>query len=437
MNTEQLYEIYLDHPTICTDTRKISAGCIFFALKGENFDANTFAAKALELGAAYAVIDAAGYRDDDRYILVDDVLVALQDLARHHRRQQQIPFIGITGSNGKTTSKELINSVLSQRFKTFATEGNLNNHIGVPLTILSISSDIEMAIVEMGANHQKEIEFLCSISQPTHGLITNVGKAHLEGFGGFEGVKIGKGELYQYLAQNTGTAFINRDNHDLMSMSRKAGVEKMVCYGQGADCYVNGRLVSSDPFLTVSWKRELTEFDNNPQIANSHLTGTYNLENLLAAIAIGIFFGLTTLEVNAGIDAYHPTNNRSQIVKTSNNTLVCDYYNANPSSMAVALDNLHSMQGDNKAFILGDMFELGEESAEEHKAVLEKAMEVGAYRRIFIGKEFSKSSSIIDAEFYSDTQLAAEALGKNPIKDAVVLVKGSRGMKLETLTELL
>ena len=437
MDIQDLYQLFLTHPSVCTDTRKITPDCIFFALKGDTYNANEFALQALGGGAAYAVIDDPNYKADDRCLVVENVLDTLQKLATHHRRQLKIPFIGITGSNGKTTSKELINSVLSQRYKTYATKGNLNNHIGVPLTLLSISADIEIAIVEMGANHQKEIECLCSISQPTHGLITNVGKAHLEGFGGFEGVKIGKGELYQDLARSGGVVFLNRDNNHLVGMSRKANVQNTVCYGRGADCYVNGQLESSDPFLTVSWKRELIEMDASPQLAKSNLTGTYNLENVLAAICLGSFFELTPEEINTGIAAYQPANNRSQISKTEKNTLICDFYNANPSSMAVALDNLNSVRGETKAIILGDMFELGDESAAEHKAVFEKAMSVDAGRRIFIGKEFHKLSGVEKAEFYSSTQDALEALKKNPLKDYTILVKGSRSMKLETLAEFL
>ncbi|MXV14352.1 UDP-N-acetylmuramoyl-tripeptide--D-alanyl-D-alanine ligase [Pedobacter sp. HMF7056] len=437
MDIQSLYRIYSQYPVICTDTRKITAGCLFFALKGENFNANEFAAEAIRSGAAYAVIDEEACRESDRFILVPDVLTALQDLARYHRAQLSIPFIGITGTNGKTTTKELINSVLSQKYTTLATQGNLNNHIGVPLTVLSIGDEVELAVIEMGANHQKEIEFLCSIAQPTHGLITNVGKAHLEGFGGFEGVKRTKGELYQYLSATGGTVFIQSGNAHLIEMSRTANVENAVRYGQLDGDLVTGKLRSSDPFLVVEWSYP-QETGFNAYVVSSNLTGTYNLENVLAAIAMGTWFKLSPEEINTGIESYHPSNNRSQIVETASNRLICDYYNANPGSMIVALDNLASLKGARKAMILGDMFELGDESDAEHKAVFEKAMSVSAERRIFVGEAFFKlSGTTADAVFYKTTPEAKEALEKQPIQGATILIKGSRGMKLEVLAGLL
>ncbi|MXV49866.1 UDP-N-acetylmuramoyl-tripeptide--D-alanyl-D-alanine ligase [Pedobacter sp. HMF7647] len=436
MTTDHLYQLFLQNPVISTDTRKIEKDCIFFALKGDNFDGNLFAGQAIGDGAAYAVIDDPSQKKSDRFILVEDTLTTLQNLARYHRKKLNIPFIGITGTNGKTTSKELINAVLSERYKTYATKGNLNNHIGVPLTILSITNDIEMAVIEMGANHQKEIEFLCSISQPTHGLITNVGKAHLEGFGSFEGVKKTKGELYEFLAANNGIAFINRDNHELVAMSRKTSLEKIIYYGAGADSYINGKIMSADPCLKIKWGKELQEFDDKGNEVSSNLTGTYNLENLLAAITIGTFFNMYPAEINKGISSYKPANNRSQIVKTASNTLICDYYNANPSSMIVALENLAAIKAETKALILGDMFELGEESASEHQLILEKAISVDAERRIFIGQQFFQLRSDA-AEFFETTEAAHKALAENTIENSTVLIKGSRGMKLESLIELL
>lgn len=433
--TEQLYEIYLQHPVICTDTRKITPNCIFFALKGENFDGNSFALQALEAGAAFAVVDRK-VGEDSRLLLVKDGLAALQDLARHHRQQLEIPVIGITGSNGKTTTKELLYAVLSQRYCTFATQGNLNNHIGVPLSVLSIGPEHKMAIIEMGANHQKEIELLCSISQPSHGLITNIGKAHLEGFGGIEGVKIGKGELYAYLSQSEGIAFVNHDSHDLMGMSRKHELNNVVFYGRGMDNYVSGELVANEPFLQVSWQLGRVEIDDRQHVVNTRLTGAYNLDNILASIAVGSLFGLRAEEINAGISGYEPNNNRSQITHTDNNTLICDYYNANPSSMAAALDNLQQLQAAQKVIILGDMFELGEESPAEHTAIVKKALQIAAARCIFIGKDFLDQQEK-GGEFYANTEKAYEALQQHPVKGATVLVKGSRGMKLEKLIELL
>jgi UDP-N-acetylmuramoyl-tripeptide--D-alanyl-D-alanine ligase len=435
VSTQQLYEIYLQHPVICTDTRKITPGCLFFALKGDSFDGNLFAKQALDAGAAYAVVDQKNL-DDERLLLVADGLIALQDLARHHRQNLTIPVIGITGSNGKTTTKELLYAVLNERYCTFATHGNLNNHIGVPISLLSVCADVEIAIIEMGANHQKEIEFLCGIAQPTHGLITNVGKAHLEGFGGIEGVKKGKGELFAYLAKTAGITFVNRDSRDLVSMSRAHELENVVFYGKGIDNFVSGEILADAPFLSVAWQRHRMEFGEQQFEVNTHLTGTYNLENILAAIAVGCLFELQPEEINKGISNYIPSNNRSQISKTENNTLICDYYNANPSSMNAALDNLQKLPAQNKVLILADMFELGQESPQEHAAIIKKALSVNANRSIFIGDDFYEQKQA-EGEYYASTTEAFEALKADPVKNATVLVKGSRGMKLENLIELL
>ncbi|GAA4100353.1 UDP-N-acetylmuramoyl-tripeptide--D-alanyl-D-alanine ligase [Mucilaginibacter panaciglaebae] len=435
--TEQLYHIYLQHPVIATDTRKITPGSMFFALKGDKFDANTFAQQALEAGAAYAVIDNAQYRANDKCLLVNDVLTALQDLARHHRRQLTIPVVGLTGTNGKTTTKELINAVLSQHFNTVATQGNLNNHIGVPLTILGITNEHKMAVIEMGANHIKEIELLCSISQPTHGLITNVGKAHLEGFGSIEGVKIAKGELYDFLAPNNGVAFINSNNPILMSMqgTRKFTAQP-VFYGDQLDDLVSGEITENAPLLSLRW----TNNTNGEEYSvKTQLTGAYNLDNILAAISIGLYFKLSAAEINAGIEGYQPKNNRSQVVQTATNTLICDYYNANPSSMAVAIENIGKITAARKVLILGDMFEMGAEAAAEHKGIIEKALATPVDERIFIGKEFSAQKAIAEgkaAAFYETADDAIGALKLSPIKNSTILIKGSRGMALERLVEL-
>ncbi len=435
MKTEQLYQIYLKHPLICTDTRNISELCLFFALKGDNFNANQFALQALEEGASFAVIDDARYAVNERCILVDDVLTALQELAKFHRRQLRVPVIGITGTNGKTTTKELIHSVLSQHFNCYATRGNLNNHIGVPLTLLSINSGHEIAIIEMGANHKKEIGFLCSVAQPTHGLITNVGKAHLEGFGGIEGVRIAKGELYEYLAQTGGTGFINSDNELLMELARERNLQKLVTYGRSdADLIV--QLKEVYPSLTLEWETK-TGDQSLSYHAVSNLPGTYNFENIAAAICIGNFFKLSPEDINSGILAYIPENSRSQIIETENNTIISDYYNANPSSMSVALDNLGSIGKPNKVMILGDMFELGDEAGTEHELVIQKALKTDADQRIFIGEEFYKLKNNTEAEFYRNTDEAFEAIERKPIKNSTILVKGSRGMKLEKLLPLL
>ncbi|MDB5110157.1 MAG: murF [Mucilaginibacter sp.] len=439
---EQLYQIYLQHPVISTDTRKIAAGSLFFALKGEKFDANAFAAQAIATGAAYAVIDNAAYQLSEKYLLVDDVLTTLQDLAIHHRRQLTIPVIGLTGTNGKTTTKELINAVLSQRFKTLATQGNLNNHIGVPLTILSINPLHQMAVIEMGANHQKEIALLCTIAQPTHGLITNVGKAHLEGFGGVEGVKKGKGELYDYLQQNKGVAFINSNSPTLMEMQAARKFETPpVFYGDDIDDLVSGEITENAPLLTLVWTNNTS---GESYTVKTQLTGAYNLDNILAAICIGIYFKLPANEINKGIEGYQPKNNRSQIVQTGTNTLICDYYNANPSSMAVAIENIDKLQATRKVLILGDMFELGEESPAEHENVIKKALGIPVNERIFIGAAFHQAHLGMDDEpkstgstiFYPTAEGAIDALKTNPVKNSTVLIKGSRGMALERLVEL-
>ncbi|WP_207533641.1 UDP-N-acetylmuramoyl-tripeptide--D-alanyl-D-alanine ligase [Desertivirga arenae] len=431
MTTEELYSIYLQSPTICTDTRKIVKGCLFFALKGDNFDGNAFAEKAINEGADYAVIDNPDFVVNGKCILVEDVLISLQELATYHRKQLNIPFIGITGTNGKTTTKELLNSVLSKKYKTYATQGNLNNHIGVPLTLLSIDNNVELAIIEMGANHQKEIGFLSSIAQPTHGLITNVGKAHLEGFGGFEGVKKGKGELYDFLKGSGGTIFINKANSYLLAMSEARELENIIFYGNAPGTDVSGEITDNNPYLRVKWKKAEQFYS-----VDTNLTGAYNLENILAAITVGLHFNLVAAEINEGITSYVPGNNRSQVTKTDNNTLICDYYNANPSSMAVALENFGSLQVDNKVIVLGDMFELGDESAAEHLTVLQKASSIKTTSSIFIGKEFSKSKDSFNGKFFDTTQEAFEYLKESPIKGATILIKGSRGMRLETLTSL-
>ena len=430
--TEQLYQIYLQHPIVSTDTRTISEGCLFFALKGDNFDANTFAAQALAQGAAYAIIDNKEFAVSDKCLLVADVLGSLQDLAKHHRSQLNIPVIGLTGSNGKTTTKELIRAVLAERFKTFATKGNLNNHIGVPLSILSMQSDVEIAVIEMGANHQKEIEFLCEIAQPTHGLITNVGMAHLDGFGGFEGVKKGKAELFAYLKAHHGFAFINRNNPYLLEMSSKADLNKVVYYGTDKENSISGTLKHSDPLIEFEWATADKSYS-----AKANLTGTYNFENILAAICIGNFFELSAEQINNGLANYFPNNNRSQLTRTENNTVICDFYNANPSSMTAALNNLESLKAPHKTAIIGDMFELGPEAPEQHKLVAELASKNKIDTLIFIGKNFNEYKESLKGLFFSTPAEAKDYLQANPPKNSLVLLKGSRGMALEQLLPLL
>jgi len=432
ITTEKLYDYYLENPIISTDTRNISPGCIFFALKGDLFNANEFALQAIEKGAAYAVIDEEKYAGHEKCLLVEDVLSTLQDLARHHRKQLGIPVIGLTGSNGKTTSKELVNAVLAERYKTFATFGNLNNHIGVPLSILSMKEDVQIAVIEMGANHQKEIELLCTIAQPTHGIITNVGMAHLDGFGGFEGVKKGKAELYAYLKKTNGYTFINRDNPYLLEMSATAGLSKLIYYGTENGNTIKGALKSSDPFIEVDW----TNHDNSSSV-KTNLTGSYNFENILAAICIGDFFDMTPEEINSGLSNYQPKNNRSQLTKTEKNTVICDFYNANPSSMTAALNNISALSAEKKTAILGDMFELGPESPAQHDLIVKQAIDSGLDQIIFIGKYFYAFKAQAQGKFFETPAEAAIYLQENPVQDHLVLLKGSRGMKLESLLQYL
>lgn len=434
MLIDQLYQIYKEFPKVCTDTRQISKDCLFFALKGDNFNGNSFADQALEAGAKYVVIDDPEfYKEDPAYILVEDVLSSLQDLARFHRKHLKMPFIGITGTNGKTTSKELLNSVLSQKYHTYATKGNLNNHIGVPLTILSLTEDIEIAIVEMGANHVHEIEFLCGISNPTHGFITNVGKAHLEGFGSFEGVMQAKGELYDYLNDNQGQIYIQGDNEYLLQMAADRNLKDVIYYGFTEKNQIQGGLVVADPFLTIFWKNK---DDAERQEVKTNLTGAYNIENMLAAVALGKTFGLGIEEINAGLGNYVPQNNRSQISKTERNTIIADYYNANASSMAAALGNLDVIQADRKVAILGDMFEMGDQSEVEHRKVIEKAKSLKLDRLIFVGKAFYAQRDD-QASYFESTDALKEDLLENPLDDFLILLKASRGMAFEKLMEVL
>lgn len=429
---EQLYQHYLEYPVICTDTRAITKGCLFFALKGEKFDANEFAQKAIEAGAAFAIIDNPNFAKGEQFLLVNDVLEALQGLAKYHRQQLNIPIVGLTGSNGKTTTKELIRAVLAEHFNVFATKGNLNNHIGVPLSILSIGKDIEIAVIEMGANHQKEIELLCSIAQPTHGLISNVGMAHLEGFGGFEGVKKGKAELYAYLSDNNGYVFVNGANADLMEMVSKSAAENIIHYNVIEPKAVHGVLKHSDPLIDFEWT-----FEGNTHTAKANLTGTYNFENILAAISIGCFFKLSAKEINKGLADYFPTNNRSQLTKTERNTVICDFYNANPSSMAAAITNLNSLSATKKIAILGDMFELGPESNKQHQQIIELALQNNIDTLLFIGHYFFEVKGQFEAHFFETPAQAADFIKIQNWNDSLILLKGSRGMALEQLLPLL
>ncbi|WP_019988942.1 UDP-N-acetylmuramoyl-tripeptide--D-alanyl-D-alanine ligase [Rudanella lutea] len=426
-STTDLYAKYLECSGVSTDTRQITPDCLFVALKGPLFDANTFAAEALSKGARYVVVDdPAVVQPGGQYLLVADGLTALQDLARHHRQTLQIPVVGLTGSNGKTTTKELIASVLSQRYVTYATRGNFNNHIGVPLTVLAITEQYEMAVVEMGANHQREIALLSSICQPTHGLITNVGKAHLEGFGGIEGVRKGKGELYDFLAQSGGTLFVNASDPTLMEMQQeRQGFGSVVPYLDPTDPS-QPKLLEESPVAVYQTP--------DGQTIRTHMPGRYNFMNMAAALAIGQYFGVTAEEANHAVAGYNPTNNRSQVVTRGTNTVLLDAYNANPSSMAAAITQFIQQPAERKMVILGDMYELGEESAAEH-AALGKLIATGNFDTVILaGQDMKYALEYLPKAYYFPDKFSLHNwIADHPMQNTHVLIKGSRGMGLESV----
>lgn len=428
MKTEDLYEKFLQCSGFTTDSRKIGQGTMFFALRGEKFDGNAFVAEAFEKGASYCVIDNPDYRLNDRCILTDDTLKAMQQLAIHHRRQFNIPVIEITGTNGKTTTKELLYAVLSQKYRTHATQGNLNNHIGVPLTLLAMPKDTEIAIVETGANHPGEIDFLANIVQPTFGLITNVGKAHLEGFGSFEGVVNTKTELYRYLAENGGTLFVNADNDILM---RRSENQKRVTYGKSAD--VGGHLLASNPYMAFSFEAENATFSVQTQ-----LLGDYNFDNAMAAVCVGLHFGIAPEQLKSAIGNYTPTNNRSQFKRTARNRLYLDCYNANPSSMTAAVRNFGNQKDENRVVMLGGMKELGADSMKEHRNIVQLVENCHFAKNVFVGEEFSfvKGNNASTLWFATSSE-AREHFSKNRLENCTILVKGSNSTKMWILEEIL
>ena len=426
----QLYPIFLQHPIICTDSRDCPQGSLFFALKGENFNANAFALPALEKGCAFAVVDEAEFAIDERFILVDDVLENLQQLAAYHCKQLGTPIIGITGTNGKTTTKELIAAVLKEKYNILFTQGNLNNHIGVPLTLLQMREEHQLAVVEMGANHPGEIRQLCRIACPDYGIITNVGKAHLEGFGSLEGVMKTKAELYEYIFANGKLIFINTGNSLLQQMAVDSGfvsTDKKLGYSlKEEDEEARYRAVITDcsPYLQLKCTLEGEEIDLNTQ-----LIGSYNAENVLAAVAIGGYFDLTGQQIKNGLENYVPRNNRSQLTITEHNKLVVDTYNANPTSMRAAILNFAQMKVDQKTLILGDMFELGEQSDAEHQNIIQLLQQNSFKNVLLVGKDFKKTrNSYPSFENVSDL---IDYVNENPLRDNYILIKGSRGMKLE------
>jgi UDP-N-acetylmuramoyl-tripeptide--D-alanyl-D-alanine ligase len=424
ITTESLYQLYLKYPSVCTDTRKVQAGDLFFALKGENFNGNDFAIQALDNGAGYAVIDEEIKNTGDytgRLIRVENVLSALQSLAGHHRNQFSIPFIAITGSNGKTTTKELIHAVLSEKYKTYTTEGNLNNHIGIPLTILKIKKDAEIAIVEMGANHLDEIAGYCVYTRPTHGLITNAGKAHLEGFGGVAGVRKGKGELFDYLRAYGGSAFVMWDYDYLQQMSK--GIREIFSYGTNhAD--ITGIAEISAPYLKII----ITKGSSAGSI-HTRLTGDYNLSNVLAAVCIGSYFKVNPTAIKRGIENYEPSNSRSQLIQAGSNQIILDAYNANPSSMKLAIENFLHFQIADKILLLGGMMELGSESVTEHEQIL-KLIEKNKWKEVvLVGGDFLKIKHPYRSFVSADE--AGQWVVSQSFNNSAFLVKGSRSMQME------
>jgi len=426
MSIQELYKRFIQHPSVQTDTRKIKKGDIFFALKGPNFNGNAFALRALEMGAAYAVVDDVIDSADPRIITVTDSLATLQALAKYHREQFTIPFIAITGSNGKTTSKELIYAVLSSHYKTYTTQGNLNNHIGVPLTLLSVRSDAEMAVIEMGANHQKEIESYCIYTQPTHGVITNCGKAHLEGFGGIEGVKKGKGELYDFLSAHDGTAFVYADYDYLNNMSK--AIKHIVKYGQ-SEGLVQGNILSNEPFLQVG----ITSGMQNISSIQTQLVGDYNLPNILCAAVIGKYFSVPEEKIKAAIEQYAPSNSRSQLLQKDSNTIILDAYNANPTSMGAAIENFAHLHAAKKVLMLGGMMELGADSMEEHKNIISLIKKYPWEQVVLVGGDFGKIDH--GFTFFSDSTEAREWFKKQEFTQTHFLIKGSRSMQMEKILE--
>lgn len=434
MNITNVYSIYSHSTGVCTDTRSIKEGSLFIALKGESFNGNDYILASLEAGTSHAIADEkrSEFSGNSRITIVDNGLVALQSLAHHHRSKLKIPIIGLTGSNGKTTSKELLYAALSQTYSTYATHGNLNNHIGVPLSLLEINESHEIAIIEMGANHQKEIQFLCSIAAPDFGYITNIGLAHLEGFGGEEGVYIGKKELFDFLKENDGKAFINNDDPKVIRASN--GLSG-ISYGQSEKAIFQGVYSIENGLLSVQWWRDIDPFK---RLIKTKLSGGYNFSNVMSAVTLARYFGVPDEKIKAGIESYIPENNRSQVEHTDlNNTVIVDCYNANPSSMLAAIDNLSNDSFKNPFVILGDMLELGDSSFEKHQEIL-KLLEKKAIAGYFVGSEFLKAKDSFDnVIFFERTSDVVDYLKKNKLTNKSILLKGSRKLKLEQLLELL
>ena len=430
MNQEQLYQIFLRSGKVSTDTRRIEKDSIFFALKGDRFNGNLFAGEALSKGASYAMVDEPAGKTDDRCILVDDVLKTLQNLATMHRRTMNIPVLGITGTNGKTTTKELIAAVVSAKMNVLYTKGNLNNQIGVPLTLLELNKSHQFAIIEMGASHPGDIDELCNIAEPTLALITNIGQAHLEGFGSPEGVIKTKTELYRYIQKHGGTIFYNRENEILSSEVSKLKDVQLKTYGTSGDADCKGSFIAADPFVSLKIAGE-------QELVKTMLAGKYNFENILAAACIGKYLGYDTTTIRNALASYQPVNNRSQIKETASNTILVDCYNANPTSMKVSVDSFLHMDTlrHKKALILGDMLELGTYSDTEHKKIMDIVNHQKNVLAFFVGEIFSKHQLYTPSRCFKNAEELIAHLKENPLRDAMILLKGSRGIKLETVLE--
>ncbi len=438
MSTSDLYELFLKYPHVCIDSRKATEDSIFFALKGDKQDGNQYASQALEK-CPYAVVDDPMVVNSDRYILVDDALAKLQNLATYHRKRLGLPILAITGTNGKTTTKELTAAVLKKKYNVAYTQGNLNNHIGVPLTLLSMTKEHDFGVVEMGASHGGEIEKLCKIALPDFGIITNVGKAHIEGFGSYEGVKNAKAELYRYLHDNDGLAFVNYDDETLEDMEPPHNI---FYYGTKIFTHCQGLVVSCDPFLTFKWvpsddviDDETDVIDNDLYTVHTQLFGEYNFNNAMAALSVGRKFGVSVADIKSAIENYIPTNNRSQITKTDKNTLLLDCYNANPSSMQVALRNFAKLIAENKVLMLGEMRELGESSAREHSAVLALVEELGFDDVYLVGKNFMGVNGYTDFHRFETVEDLISHLDKVKISQSTIMIKGSNGTHMIKIVE--
>lgn len=427
MDIQQLYELFKSSAGVTTDSRSIKKGQLYFALKGDNFNGNLFAEQALKAGAAYVVIDEAAYTMNERCIVVANVLDTLQQLALLHRKKTNLKaVIAITGSNGKTTTKELVATVLSTTFRTHFTKGNLNNHIGIPLTLLAMPADTEIAVIEMGANHQKEIESYCKYVEPTYGIITNCGKAHLEGFGGIEGIRKGKGELYDYMYHHHGKVFVNGDDITLLNMLQERTIKGYISYGNNESNTCNSKILADNPFLKIQFE--------NMEI-NSHLFGSYNYSNIMCAIAVGKYFDIENQRIKQALENYNPTNARSQVIEKNGYQLILDAYNANPTSMQHALESFAKSSDKRKIVILGDMFELGQDAPKEHQFIADLCEQLQLDTIVLVGKDFSNTRTSDNVLKFPTAAEAQNWFRQQDFSDAEILLKGSRGMKMEKVVE--